>query len=70
MESKLKTILADDSDVVEAVLAQVGEGTSDPNEGVSMGSSPHKGRVTVSFVPSNNGMAKAPVASWKTFVKA
>ena len=51
VESKLKTILADDSDVVEAVLAQVGEGTSDPNEGVSMGSSPHKGRVTVSFVP-------------------
>lgn len=35
--------------IVEAVLAQVGEGTSDPNQGPSQGSSPHKARITVSF---------------------
>jgi len=36
--------------LVESVIAQVGEGTSDPNEGVSLGSTPHKGRITVGFV--------------------
>jgi multidrug efflux pump len=36
--------------LVESVLAQVGEGTSDPAQGVSMGVTPHKARVTVSFV--------------------
>jgi multidrug efflux pump subunit AcrB len=51
VEQKLKTTLADDAEVIEATLAQVGEGTSDPNEGISMGNSPHRGRVTVSFVP-------------------
>ncbi len=36
--------------IVEAVLAQVGEGTSDPSQGVSMGKSPHKARIMVSFL--------------------
>lgn len=36
-------------DIVESVIAQVGEGTSDPNEGVQMGNTPHKARITVSF---------------------
>lgn len=35
--------------VIEAVLAQVGEGTSDPNSGPQQGSSPNKARITVSF---------------------
>lgn len=36
--------------LVEAVLAQVGEKTADPNEGPQSGSSPHKARITVSFL--------------------
>lgn len=36
--------------LVEASLAQVGEKTSDPNEGPQSGSSPNKARITVSFL--------------------
>ena len=36
--------------LVQSVISQVGEGTSDPAQGVSMGNTPHKGRVTVNFV--------------------
>ncbi len=36
--------------LVESVLGQVGNGTSDPNEGPSMGNTPHKARITVQFV--------------------
>ena len=39
-----------DKGVIEAVLAQVGEKTADPNEGPQSGSSPHKARITVSFL--------------------
>ncbi|MBI1307794.1 MAG: MMPL family transporter [Bacteroidetes bacterium] len=38
------------SNIVEATLAQVGEKTSDPNEGPQSGSSPNKARITVSFI--------------------
>ncbi|MCB0400645.1 MAG: efflux RND transporter permease subunit, partial [Flavobacteriales bacterium] len=37
--------------LVESIIGQVGQGTSDPAQGVSMGNTPHKARVTVSFVP-------------------
>ena len=36
--------------LIESIIAQVGAGTSDPNEGPSMAATPHKGRITVSFV--------------------
>ena len=36
--------------LVESVIAQVGSGTSDPNEGPSMAATPNKARITVSFV--------------------
>ncbi len=36
--------------IIESVMGQVGEGTSDPNAGPQQGSSPNKSRVTVSFV--------------------
>ncbi len=63
VERVLKTTLKDDVEVVEATLAQVGEGTTDPNEGVSMGNSPHRGRVTVSFVPfeERNGKSTSDI---------
>ncbi len=37
--------------IVEAVLTQIGEDTSDPNSPPEPGASPHKARITVSFVP-------------------
>lgn len=36
--------------LVNSFIAQVGEGTSDPAQGVSMGNTPHKARITISFV--------------------
>lgn len=47
--------------IVEDVLAQIGENTSDPNGPPDFGASPHKGRLTVSFIQSKfrNG-----VSSW------
>lgn len=59
VEETLKKTLKEDVEVVEATLAQVGEGTADPNEGVSMGNSPHRGRVTVSFVPYEDRNGKS-----------
>lgn len=37
-------------DIVSSVIAQVGEGTSDPAQGPSFGESPHKARIQISFV--------------------
>ena len=52
LEERVKGALKDNMNVVEAILAQVGEKTSDPNEGPQAGSSPHKARITVSFFES------------------
>lgn len=49
LEQKIIATIAPYKGVVEAVLAQVGEGTADPNQGFSLGSSPHKARITISF---------------------
>jgi multidrug efflux pump len=35
--------------IVQSIIAQVGNGTSDPSQGVVMGNTPHKGRVTINF---------------------
>lgn len=40
--------------IIQSVIAQVGEGTSDPAAGVSMGNTPHKGRVTINFSEFKN----------------
>jgi multidrug efflux pump subunit AcrB len=37
--------------MVESVIAQVGEGTSDPNAGPSMAQTPNKAKITVQFHP-------------------
>jgi multidrug efflux pump len=39
--------------LVESVIAQVGEGTSDPNQGPSMAKTPNKAKITVAFVEFN-----------------
>lgn len=36
--------------IIQSIISQVGEGTSDPAQGVTMGNTPHKGRITVNFV--------------------
>ncbi|PJB14817.1 MAG: copper transporter [Flavobacteriales bacterium CG_4_9_14_3_um_filter_32_8] len=36
--------------MVESIIGQVGAGTSDPAQGVSMGETPNKARITISFV--------------------
>ncbi|TXC85163.1 efflux RND transporter permease subunit [Luteibaculum oceani] len=48
--SELEGINKKQNWLVKSVIAQVGQGASDPNEGPSMNTTPHKGRVTVSFV--------------------
>lgn len=50
IEEVVNRTIAPNKNIVEAVLAQVGERTSDPNEGPQAGSSPHKARITVSFL--------------------
>ena len=35
--------------IIQSMIAQVGEGTSDPAQGIVMGNTPHKGRVTINF---------------------
>ncbi len=35
--------------IIQSVIAQVGDGTSDPTQGPVMGNTPHKGRITVNF---------------------
>ncbi|MCC5920312.1 MAG: efflux RND transporter permease subunit [Cyclobacteriaceae bacterium] len=35
--------------MLESIIAQVGEGATDPSEGPSQGNSPHKSRITVAF---------------------
>lgn len=38
-----------ESFLIKSIIGQVGEGTSDPAQGVSMANTPHKGRITVQF---------------------
>lgn len=49
LETRISKALKKNDVIVEAVLAQVGEKTADPNEGPQSGSSPNKARITVSF---------------------
>ncbi|MFT4599000.1 MAG: multidrug efflux pump, partial [Arenicella sp.] len=50
LEKRITAAIEPNKAIVEAVLAQVGEKTADPNAGVQSGSSPNKGRITVSFL--------------------
>lgn len=51
LESRVMKTLQPYQVAVEAVLSQIGENTSDPNRPPEPGASPHKARLTVSFVP-------------------
>lgn len=38
--------------IIRSIIAQVGEGTSDPSQGATMGNTPHKARITINFTES------------------
>ncbi|NOQ75590.1 MAG: AcrB/AcrD/AcrF family protein [Crocinitomix sp.] len=40
--------------IIQSIIAQVGEGASDPSQGVAMGNTPNKGRITINFSESKN----------------
>ena len=56
---KKDSLLEPDRRLIQSIIAQVGEGTSDPAQGVAMGNTPHKARVTVNFIESQyrNGVS-------------
>ena len=54
IEEKLNKVMKDDMEIVEAILTQIGENTSDPNSPPEPGSTPHKARITVSFLPTKD----------------
>lgn len=49
IEGRVMEILKPYQHIVDAVIAQVGEGTSDPNQGPSQGVTPHKAKIAISF---------------------
>lgn len=54
LEEKVSKAMVKYEPIIEASLLQIGENTSDPNAGPSFGTSPHKARITVSFIPSQD----------------
>ncbi len=54
LEEQILKVIEEDRGIIESVLAQVGENTSDPNAPPEPGVTPHKGRVTIAFVPSSD----------------
>ena len=50
IETDLLALLEPYEGILEAVIARVGEGTSDPIEGPSQGATPNKAMITVSFL--------------------
>lgn len=54
LEQQISKVIEDDKGIIESVLAQVGENTSDPNAPPEPGVTPHKGRITIAFVPSSD----------------
>ena len=54
LEERINGVIDPHRDIVEAVLVQIGENTSDPNSPPEPGVTPHKARVTISFVPTQD----------------
>lgn len=53
IEVKIEETMKPYTKITEAMLSQIGENTSDPNAGPAFGASPHKARLTVTFVASD-----------------
>jgi len=58
LEKEVVKIIEPHRDIVEAVLAQIGENTSDPNAGPDFTASPQKARLTVTFVKAEERNGK------------
>ena len=54
LEETVEKVIEPHRGIVEAVLSQIGENTSDPNAPPEPGASPNRARLTVSFVPSED----------------
>ncbi|WP_194975336.1 efflux RND transporter permease subunit [Aquiflexum lacus] len=50
MEDELLRLLEPYDGIVDAVITQVGQGTGDQSEGPSIANTPHKAKITISFV--------------------
>lgn len=50
MEDEMLDVLQPYGGIIESVITQVGEGTSDPTEGPSQQATPHKSKITIGFV--------------------
>ncbi|MGY6557937.1 MAG: efflux RND transporter permease subunit [Nitritalea sp.] len=50
MEQELFDVLKPYDEIIESIITQVGEGTGDQSEGPSNAATPHKAKVTISFV--------------------
>lgn len=63
VEADIERVIADRREAVEAVLTQIGENTSDPNEPPAPGVTPNKARITVTFVPTKerNGISSREI---------
>ena len=59
IENRITDALAEDMDIVESILTQIGEGTGDPRGFSEPGASPNKARLTVSFVPEEERNGKS-----------
>ncbi len=59
IEDELENVLEPYEGIIEEVLVQIGENTADPNGLPEPGVTPHKARVTISFVPyqKRNGLS-------------
>jgi multidrug efflux pump subunit AcrB len=53
IETEIDKVLEGKRHIVDAVLTQIGENTSDPNSPPEPGVTPNKARITISFVPAN-----------------
>lgn len=50
MEDELFEVLRPYNNIIESIITQVGEGTGDQSAGPSIANTPHKAKVTISFV--------------------
>lgn len=50
LEDEMLELMEPYSSVVESIITQVGQGTGDQSEGPSMANTPHKAKITMSFV--------------------
>jgi multidrug efflux pump subunit AcrB len=63
IENKIEGTIAPYFSIVEAMLSQIGENTSDPSSMPTFSTTPHRARLTVAFVPDQerNGISTVEV---------